>query len=254
MSGALTAAEVAVAVIVSPVTGAHAPASTAGATSQARCAEELAAMPAQPESTPPVPAESMRAALVGSAWSDVKRATWLILFCITALSAYHTARLRYFDPRDYYAYQGTAGPYEVLTDDQGHTDPGPAITAARPGQAFGWLASLCLDENASMLVELDLVRLAQTGFPEAVVAHKESALTPVSKRCGVRFNVWSVPPGSLPGQYEVRRRVVIRPNTWFPIFGDFPPVAIAVLPTAPQAIIAPVKPSADNSAYKRIDL
>lgn len=251
------AAEAAVVVVVTPVPMPPEPVESPAMPAPAQPAAAAPAAPAAPPldlPLPPLPpaADTMRETIVGTAWSDLRRAAWLLMLGVTVLSAYHTVRLRYFDPCDFYAYQGTEGPFEVLTDDQGHTDPGPALTVAHAGQAFGWIVNFCMNEGVSISYDFDLVRLAQAGFPEAVVAHKDGSLTPASRRCGPRLNVWSIPPGALPGEYEVRRRVVLRAGTWFPIIQSFTPVSLAVLPVPAPGPAA--TPAPDRSAYKRIDL
>lgn len=250
MSGAV-ATEFAVAVVITP--SAPAPVTADNIASMEESMSSPA--PAAPVVTihpVSVDAPTMRATFVVSAWRDLKRFMWLVMACLTLLSCYHTVRLKFFDAKDFYAYQGTMGPYEVLSDDSGHTDPGPALTAARPGQSFGWLVSFCLNEGVSVLGSFDLVRLAQPGFPEFVVAHRQGVVGPESRRCGPLFNTWKVPEGALPGAYEVRRRVIMRHDTWLTFSQAFPAVPLAVLPVPPPAPAAP--PGPDRSSYKRIDL
>lgn len=205
-----------------------------------------------PDIAPAPEVMTMRATFVVSAWRDLKRFMWLVMLGLTVLSCYHTVRLRFFDPKDFYAYQGTVGPYEVLVDDGGHTDPGPPLTVAHPGQQFGWMVSFCLNEGVSVVGSFDLVRLAQQGFPESIVAHKQGVVGPAAHRCGPLFNTWKVPEGALPGAYEVRRRVIMRHDTWLTFSQAFPAVPLAVLPAPPPAPAAPPVP--DRSSYKRIGI
>lgn len=167
---------------------------------------------------PPVVSRTDRLMSFLPSLPELRRFGWLLMASITGLACYHAARLKFYDTRDYYAYQGTVGPYEYVEVD-GVASLGRPVTTIQPGQRIAWKTDFCTGRNVSLAVDFELVRLAEAGTPEVVIDRRHSVVTPLAHRCGPAVNSWLILADSVPGVYEVRRTIVIREGVWIPFFG-----------------------------------
>lgn len=175
--------------------------------------------------------------------SDLKRFSWLFMFSLTALASFHITRMRFFEPRDYFAYQNTVGPFSYIEGKDGKAESGSPIVSIPPGGTFTWIVSFCLNSGISVKGNFQFVRLKQNGLSEIVVVNRDAHLTPESRRCGPLVNKQLVPEDALPGTYELRRVITMREGGWFPFTQEFEPVRIVVIVTPkPEKVEQPAQP------------
>ena len=134
-----------------------------------------------------------------------------------------SVRLIWFDPRDYYTYQGVAGPFEVV-EDNGTEHAGKPISTVRQGGRFAWVSTLCLGEGVSASASVEL-REVQS---KIVVSHQNFEITPPDKRCGPKMFVMQVPADAPPGLYEAERKDLFEPPNGWPASAVLPPIDIEV--------------------------
>lgn len=146
-----------------------------------------------------------------------------VLIGIVFALAIPTVRLVWFDPRDYYTYQGVAGPFEA-TLDNGTPRAGRPISRVHPGQTFAWISTLCFGAGVSAHASVAL-RERKTG---AVVSQETFDITPLDKRCGPKLFTLEVPSDAPPGPYQVDRNDLITPPHGWPLGTPLPPIDIEV--------------------------
>lgn len=161
---------------------------------------------------------------------DIRRFSFAFMACVTLLSCYHMIRIKFGDPRDYFAHQHAEGPLAISMTAEGKLVAGGPITTTRPGEVFGWISPVCLGEGVSDMAYVSFVRLAQAGAPEAEISRRKAPYGPQDRRCGPALGTYTVPADTLPGAYELRRWLVLREGTWWPLRGDLDPIGIQVVP------------------------
>ncbi len=149
-----------------------------------------------------------------------------ILFGVIFVIAIPSVRLMWFDPRDYYTYQGVAGPFEAL-DENGTPGAGRPISRIHPGQSFAWISTLCFGAGVSAQSSVAL----RERTTNVVVSQETFEITPLDRRCGPKLFTLEVPSDAPPGPYEVDRNDLITPPHGWPISNPLPPIDIEV--TAP---------------------
>ncbi len=164
-----------------------------------------------------------------------------VFFLLVGLPCLLLAHATWFDPRDDYTDQGVSGPYTAIEDGlttTGHARylVGEKLAFVLPGQRFTWLSTLCLREDASMLVQPTLVRLRDSAaFPE-----RQSLWTPFDHRCGPLTGSALAPQlvredGDV-AAFQVERRARVRPTSWVPLDAPLRPLPFLVRrPPSPAA-------------------
>ncbi len=136
-----------------------------------------------------------------------------------------SVRLEWFDPRDYYTYQGTSGPFALVADAEGSAHAGQPISRVHAGSSFGWISRLCYASGVNVRASVEL-RDENTG---AVVNQRETVATPDDHRCGDKLAQMQVPADAAPGLYSAERTLVIQPSSGPPVSTTLPPIEIEVL-------------------------
>lgn len=169
---------------------------------------------------------TIRQDVVASAWQDLKKFSTLLFLCTTLLLGWHTIRLKFGDAREYYAYNGSSGPFSVLLDDKGQTIAGEASVLFHPGDKISWVATFCANEGVEFSGHLELIRHSVS--LDVVAARQDIHFRPDSHRCGPRLNIMKLPDDAVAGQYAIHRYVTFREGTWWPLTATFPDIPFTV--------------------------
>ena len=133
-------------------------------------------------------------------------------------------RLVSFDPRKYFMYHGTSGPFEAI-DDGGTPRTGRPISTIRPGESFAWISTLWLGKSVRARACIAL-RCKESNI---VVSHENFEIARLGRDSSPRLFVMRIPVDAAPGRYSADRQDVFQPPHGWPIATDIPPLEIEVV-------------------------
>lgn len=130
---------------------------------------------------------------------------------------------RYLDISDYYTYQGTAGPFSAVIGSDGKVSLGPPISRIRAGETMGWTTTSCFSAPIDGYFVANFVRAT-----DGVAVQSKSEIF-VGTKCGPSNGSVVIPNDIDPGQYSLRREMVLRPPKGPPISSELPAIHIEVI-------------------------
>ena len=137
------------------------------------------------------------------------RTLWVVVGVVVPSALLLVALL--FDPRDMMTDGGAEGPFAV----RGGAVTAERITAAAPGEAFGWTSTLCLKPSATMLARVEFRTVAGR-----IIETRSRRWMEGQRACGPLPGVLRVPAGTSPGPYVLCRVALLRPDGWWPLRVD----------------------------------
>jgi hypothetical protein len=119
----------------------------------------------------------------------------------------------------------TNGPFHASVDAAGVVQLGPAVTALRPGDQFGWTSRFCAPATTRLLIQARLVHLPT----HQALLYREHILPTDAQGCTTAAWQMALPTNAPPGAYQVQRFLLLTPANAAPRTHILPPITLDVL-------------------------